>query len=126
MTTCHLARLREKGHDSRSEVCHGCFVCIHQCSTRRAAAIVEFALIAPLFLLLFLGIVEMGRLLMVQGMLVNAAREGARQATLPLETDCASDSDGEQLYDGSRDLGLHGNTVAHSRVRSRVLEPHSR
>jgi Flp pilus assembly protein TadG len=56
-------------------------------ATRRAAAALEFALIAPIFLLLILGIVEFGRVLMVEQILVNAAREGARQAALPLSTD---------------------------------------
>ncbi|MGO9469409.1 MAG: TadE family protein [Isosphaeraceae bacterium] len=56
-------------------------------SARRAAVAAEFALIAPVFLVMFLGIVEFGRVIMVQQILVNAAREGARQAILPLETD---------------------------------------
>ncbi len=56
-------------------------------STRRAAAALEFALLTPFFLVLILGVIEFGRAMMVQGMLVNAAREGARAATLPLETD---------------------------------------
>lgn len=47
---------------------------------RRAVAALEFALIAPIFVLLLLGIVELGRLLMVQGILVNAVRVGARLA----------------------------------------------
>ncbi len=58
-----------------------------QRSLRRAAAAVEFALIAPVFFLLVIGMIEVGRALMVQQVLINAAREGARQATLPLATD---------------------------------------
>lgn len=51
-------------------------------SRRRGAAIVEFALTVPLFFTLFLGIVEFGRMVMVQQILVNAARVGARSAIL--------------------------------------------
>src|SRR5690606_472052 len=49
---------------------------------RRGAAVVEFALISPLFFLLILGMVEYGRLVMVQQILTNASREGARMAVL--------------------------------------------
>lgn len=41
-------------------------------------AIVEFALIIPLFLLLTFGILEVGRLLFFQMIVAEAAREGAR------------------------------------------------
>jgi Flp pilus assembly protein TadG len=54
---------------------------------RRGAAAVEFALVAPLFFTVILGIIEFGRMLMVQEILVNAAREGARAAVVPAETD---------------------------------------
>jgi Flp pilus assembly protein TadG len=49
-------------------------------SDRRGAAAVEFALVAPIFFLLVLGMVEFGRMVMVQQVLTNAAREGARVA----------------------------------------------
>lgn len=49
---------------------------------RRGAAAVEFALVAPLFLGLVLGIVEFGRAMMVGQLVTNAAREGARLAVL--------------------------------------------
>lgn len=54
-----------------------------QRSTRRGAAAVEFALVAPLFLLLVMGMIEFGRALMVQQTLTNASRSGAREASLP-------------------------------------------
>jgi hypothetical protein len=53
---------------------------------RRGAAAVEFAIIAPLFFMLIFGIVEFGRALMVQQMLTNASREGARQAVVESAT----------------------------------------
>ncbi len=49
---------------------------------RRGAAAVEFALVAPIFFALILGTVEVGRLIMVQHILTNASREGARLAVL--------------------------------------------
>jgi Flp pilus assembly protein TadG len=42
---------------------------------------VEFAVVLPLVLLLLLGIWEVGRMVEVQQVLFNAAREGARQAS---------------------------------------------
>jgi Flp pilus assembly protein TadG len=45
---------------------------------RTGAAAVEFALVAPLFTLLILGAIEVGRALQVQAALDNAVREGCR------------------------------------------------
>ena len=58
----------------------------NQQTARRGAAAVEFAFVAPLFLIMLFGIIECGRALMVQQLLVNATREGARQAALPEAT----------------------------------------
>lgn len=52
-------------------------------SKRRGTAAVEFAVILPFVMVLFLGIIEFGRVLMVQQILTNAAREGCRFAVLP-------------------------------------------
>lgn len=49
---------------------------------RRGAAAVEFAVVAPVFLLLVFGMIEYGRMVMVQQVLTNASREGARCAVL--------------------------------------------
>jgi Flp pilus assembly protein TadG len=49
---------------------------------RRGAAVVEFALVAPVFIMLVFGMLEFGRGVMVQQVLVNASREGARMAVL--------------------------------------------
>jgi Flp pilus assembly protein TadG len=43
---------------------------------------VEFAIVAPIFFLLVFGMIEYGRMVMVQQMLTNASREGARVAVL--------------------------------------------
>src|SRR5690606_32800631 len=47
---------------------------------RRGASAVEFALVAPIFVLFVFGMVEYGRMVMVQQVLTNASREGARRA----------------------------------------------
>ncbi len=51
-------------------------------NTRRGAAVVEFAIVLPLLLLLILGAVEMGRGVMVQHILEESARAGCRVATM--------------------------------------------
>jgi Flp pilus assembly protein TadG len=53
---------------------------------RRGAAAVEFAIVAPVFFLVVLGIIEFGRMVMVQQVITNAAREGARIAVLDSAT----------------------------------------
>lgn len=50
--------------------------------SRRGAAAVEFAMVAPVFLLLTFGMMEYGRMVMVQQVLTNGSREGARKAVL--------------------------------------------
>lgn len=45
---------------------------------RHGAAMVEMALVLPIFVLVTLGIVEFGRAMMVSQIVSNAAREGAR------------------------------------------------
>ncbi len=49
---------------------------------RRAAAVVELAVVTPLLLTLLLGIMEYGRRFMVNQTLIQAAREGCRVAVL--------------------------------------------
>lgn len=47
---------------------------------RKGVAAVEFAVVSPILFMLLLGMVEMGRALMVQQVLTNASREAARVA----------------------------------------------
>lgn len=54
---------------------------------RRGAVALEFALLTGVLLVLIVGIVELGRAIMVRQVLVNAAREGARRAVVPGATD---------------------------------------
>ncbi len=49
----------------------------------RGNALVEFALVLPLLLLVFAGIVDFGFLFQRYEVITNAAREGARLAVLP-------------------------------------------
>lgn len=51
-------------------------------SRRRGAAVVEFAIIAPVLFLLVFGMIDLGRAMMVQNLITNAARDGARSAVL--------------------------------------------
>lgn len=54
---------------------------------RKGQAVVEFALILPVFLLLVFGAIEFGRAYYVRHLLTNAAREGSREASLPSRTE---------------------------------------
>jgi Flp pilus assembly protein TadG len=58
------------------KVCQSCR------KNRRGAAVVEFAVVAPVFFLLVFGMIEFGRMVMVQQIITNASREGARMAVL--------------------------------------------
>jgi Flp pilus assembly protein TadG len=56
---------------------------------------VEFAMVAPVFFLIMLGIFEYSRLLFTWQLLHNAAREGARYAVVSIEKDTTA---GVQTY----------------------------
>lgn len=51
--------------------------------SQAGAELVEFAMVLPIMLLVFGGIVDFGLLLQRQQVVTNAAREGARLAVLP-------------------------------------------
>lgn len=48
----------------------------------RGAAAVEFAVVSPVLFLLIFGMLDVGRAVMVQNLMTNAARDGARTAIL--------------------------------------------
>jgi Flp pilus assembly protein TadG len=52
-------------------------------AARRAAAAVEFAVVVPILVLLVFGMIEFSRVMMVEQVLTNGARVGARKASLP-------------------------------------------
>src|SRR5436189_2324480 len=59
---------------------------------RRGVAATEFAIVAPVFFLMVIGFIEFGRALMVQQVLINASRVGARMATTTGSTTSAVQS----------------------------------
>jgi Flp pilus assembly protein TadG len=61
-------------------------------SLRRGAAVVEFAIVAPVFFLMVIGFIEFGRAMMVQEVLINASRVGARMASTTSSTTTAVQS----------------------------------
>ena len=57
---------------------------INRCSNvRRGAAAVEFAFVVSIFIALVFGGIEFSRAMMVNQVITNAAREGARRAVIP-------------------------------------------
>lgn len=54
--------------------------------SRDGAAMVEFAIISPVFLALVLGVVEIGTALEASNLMTSALREGGRLATMDWET----------------------------------------
>lgn len=55
--------------------------------TRRGVAMLEMAIVLPILLLLLLGILELGRVVMIYQIATNATREAARRAIVPGATD---------------------------------------
>jgi Flp pilus assembly protein TadG len=63
-------------------------------NSERGTAIVEAAVILPVFFLLFFGVFEAGRFMNTQQVLTDASREGARLAVAPLtSTNTLPDTD---------------------------------
>lgn len=77
-------------------------------AARRGTSTVEFALVAPVFLLFLMGILEFGRVMMVQNVLITAAREGARAAIISGAT---ADSVEEKANDYAATCGVSGTTT---------------
>ena len=75
-------------------------------NTRRGAAAVEFAVIAPLMILFTFGLVEIGRMMLVKQTAIQATREGARMAVRPMAED-------QEIHDRvNEELALLGITNA--------------
>jgi Flp pilus assembly protein TadG len=67
----------------------------------RGQDLIEYALIAPIFFLLFLGIIEFSLIVWTYDTLASVAREGARYGIVPSHTQAQVDT-----YATSRALGL--------------------
>jgi Flp pilus assembly protein TadG len=79
-------------------------------AARRGTALVELALVLPIFVAITLGIVEFGRAMMVGQLVTNAAREGARRAII----DGATNGDVETSIKDflAQAVGAQANEVA--------------
>lgn len=78
-------------------------------ATGQAQSMVEFALTAPLLLMLLVGIIELGILFALQVGLANSAREGARAAAVYRYTGVAplsGDSGAVATIDTARQLSM--------------------
>jgi len=75
---------------------------------RRGVAAVEFAIVAPIFFMLIIGIIEIGRAMMVQQVLINASRVGARRAITLSSTEDAVIEAVEEYAEG---VGVSGVVV---------------
>ena len=90
---------------------------------RRGDAIVEFAILAPILVLILFGVLEMGRVVDAWLVVHNAAREGARAGVLvdpdPAAQTAAQNAANAYLTSG---LGVRGD-IASASVPSVVVTP---
>jgi Flp pilus assembly protein TadG len=80
---------------------------------QKGAAVVEFAIVLPLLLLLFIGICEFGLLWYNSQVIINASREGAR-AGIARGADFKDDDAVKNVvieYCNQRTIDFSGNTV---------------
>jgi Flp pilus assembly protein TadG len=75
----------------------------------RGQALVEFALVLPILLLLIFGLVDLGRAIYAQNALSEAAREGARYGSVQARS--AGDLPGIETYTQDRIDSIPGVTV---------------
>ena len=75
---------------------------------RLGATVVEFAITAPVFFVMVLGIVEIGRALMVTHLLNNAARRGCRIGIIP---GASTDAIKTNVYSTLTNMGVNGDTA---------------
>jgi len=70
--------------------------------SQRSQALVEFAMVAPIFLLIMFGAIDIGRLLYAYSAISSAARDGARAASLQVSlfSDCQVIKDVELVGQG--------------------------
>jgi len=76
---------------------------------RRGASTVEFAFVAPIFFMMVLGIVEVGRACMVTELLTEAARRACRQGVLEGTSSTTIQSTATDFLTG---VGISGEDAA--------------
>jgi Flp pilus assembly protein TadG len=96
------AKVTQRPTDGSPKVEKLCRLCR---KNRRGAAVVEFAIVAPVFFLLVFGMIEYGRMVMVQQILTNASREGARYAVILDSNDTTAVQDKVTDYLESASIG---------------------
>jgi Flp pilus assembly protein TadG len=80
--------------------------------SREGQAVVEFALILPVFLLIVFAAIEFGRAYYVSHLLASAAREGAREGSLPNRTEADVEDKVEDFVRGVElDYGQTTTTI---------------
>ena len=79
--------------------------------SRRGSNAVEFALILPILITLFAGIVEWGWTLNQQMMVVQAAREGARAGVSTPRDDDPETAAQARVVQSLNDMGLNGSAA---------------
>lgn len=77
----------------------------------RGQALVEFALIVPIFLLLFFGLIDVGRAVYVNNSLAEAAREGARWGSVQSRSSSPAGRDSIEAEALSRLVSVPGATA---------------
>ena len=79
-----------------------------QRSRRRGASLVEFAFVAPIFFIMVLGLVEIGRACMVTELLTEAARRACRAGVIEGTSTTSIQS---AATDYLSSLGINGDTA---------------
>lgn len=80
-------------------------------SNRRGAALVEMAMVLPIFFAVVLGIVEFGRAMMVSQMVTNAAREATRLGIIDGSTNTTVETWVEEFLSDSINVDASDVTV---------------
>lgn len=79
--------------------------------SREGTALVEMALVLPIFVAVTLGIVEFGRAMMVGQLVTNAAREGARLGIIDGSSNAEVRTSIEQFLQQSAGIGAQDLTI---------------
>ena len=79
---------------------------------RRGTAAVEMAMVLPVFVIAMLGIIELGRGIMVCQLLENASREGARMAILDNTTNAQVTSAAQTFMQNAANIAPSNVTVS--------------